>query len=66
MTDPARPDLVSRPTPDQIERFSKLTAEQRFQWLVDTLALCFELATPRHAQRGASTRPAKNHDVRLN
>jgi hypothetical protein len=37
---------VSRPTPDQIERFSKLTAEQRFQWLVDTLALCFELATP--------------------
>jgi hypothetical protein len=46
MTDPSRPELVSRPTPDQIERFSKLTAEQRFQWLVDTLALCFELSTP--------------------
>jgi hypothetical protein len=38
--------LASRPTPDQIERFAKLTAEERFRWLVDTLALCYELATP--------------------
>jgi hypothetical protein len=46
MTDPSCPDLVSRPTPDQIERFSKLTAAQRFFWLTDMLALCYELATP--------------------
>lgn len=46
MTDRPRPELVSRPTQDQIERFSKLTVEQRFQWLVDTLALCFDLAPP--------------------
>jgi hypothetical protein len=40
------PVLVSEPTADQIERFRKLSVEQRFHWLVDTLALCFELATP--------------------
>jgi len=42
-----KPSLAgSVPTPDQIARFSKLTAEERFRWLVDTLALCHELATP--------------------
>jgi hypothetical protein len=46
MTERVRAQLASRPTAEQIARFSKLTAEQRFQWLVDTLALCHELATP--------------------
>jgi hypothetical protein len=46
MTDPKVNMLASTPTPDQIERFAKLTYEQRFHWLVDTLALCHELATP--------------------
>ncbi len=40
------PIAASVPTPDQIERFAKLTVEERFRWLVDTLALCHELATP--------------------
>ena len=38
--------LASTPTADQIERFSRLTPEERFRWLVDLLALCHELATP--------------------
>lgn len=46
MTEALRKPLVSRPTPDQIERFAQLTAEERFHWLVDTLALCFELSPP--------------------
>jgi len=46
MSESPRPTLVAQPTADQIERFSKLTVEQRFHWLVDTLALCFDLATP--------------------
>ncbi len=46
MVENAHARLASRPTAEQIARFSKLTPEQRFQWLVDTLALCHELATP--------------------
>ncbi|HEY8924084.1 MAG TPA: hypothetical protein VIU64_06860, partial [Polyangia bacterium] len=38
--------LASRPTADQIARFARLTPEERFHWLVDLLALCYELATP--------------------
>jgi hypothetical protein len=52
------PSLSSRPTPDQIARFAKLTPEQRFHWLVELLAVCYELAPPeahaawrRHKQR---------------
>ncbi len=45
MSEAALSALTSRPTADQIERFAKLTAEERFQWLVDTLSLCHELAT---------------------
>jgi len=46
MTDGARASLWSRPTDDQLARFARLTAEERFHWLVDMLALCHELATP--------------------
>jgi hypothetical protein len=38
--------LVSRPTKEQVEAFAKLTAEERFNWLMDLLALCFELTPP--------------------
>lgn len=38
--------LSSTPTADQIARFAQLTPEERFRWLVDVLALCYELATP--------------------
>ena len=38
--------LVSRPTRDQIDAFAKLTAEQRFNWLMDMLALCYDLTPP--------------------
>ena len=38
--------LSSTPTADQIERFSQLTPEERFRWLVDLLAVCYDLATP--------------------
>lgn len=51
MTERTRDALVTRPTADQIARFSKLTPEQRFQWLVDMLALCYELATPEARER---------------
>lgn len=40
------PDLSSRPTADQISRFRSLTIEQRFDWLMSTLALCHDMATP--------------------
>ena len=38
--------LASSPDADQLRRFALLTPEQRFQWLVDMLALCHDLATP--------------------
>ncbi len=44
MNEPQRTTLASRPTTEQIERFAKLSYEERFQWLVDTLALCYELS----------------------
>lgn len=50
MTDERRPSLAVRPSPDQIARFALLTPEQRFYWLVDTIALCFDLATPEARQ----------------
>ena len=46
MNDRTRPSLASRPTPDQLERFRRLTPEQRLHWALDTLVLCHELATP--------------------
>jgi len=46
MSERAQRSLVSRPTPDQLERFRRLTPEQRLQWALDTLVLCHELATP--------------------
>ena len=46
MSDREHAPLVSAPTADQIERFARLTPEERFRWLVDLLALCHELATP--------------------
>ena len=60
MTDAKWPSLVSRPTPDQLARFAALTPEQRFHWLVDTLSLCYELATPdaRAAWREHKARPS--------
>jgi hypothetical protein len=51
MTERARPALASRPTDEQIARFAKLSAEERFRWLVDTMALCYELATPDARER---------------
>lgn len=44
MTDERRSDLPSVPTADQLERFAKLSVEQRFHWLVDMIALCHDLA----------------------
>ena len=38
--------LSSTPTADQLARFAQLTPEERFRWLVDLLAVCYELATP--------------------
>lgn len=38
--------LVSQPDADQMRRFAQLTAEERFHWLVDLIAVCHELATP--------------------
>jgi hypothetical protein len=49
MTEPQRATLTSRPTSEQLERFSKLSYEERFHWLVDMLALCYELSS-REAQ----------------
>ena len=46
MPESSRPAVANGPSADQIERFAKLTAEQRFHWLVDMLAVCYELATP--------------------
>jgi hypothetical protein len=40
------PELSTRPTADQISRFRSLTTEERFDWLMNTLALCHDLATP--------------------
>ncbi len=59
MTEPARQALVSEPSADQVERFSKLTAEERFHWLTDMLALCYELATP---EARASWRESKRRE----
>ena len=46
MSSTPRRSLASRPTADQVERFRRLTPEQRLQWALDTLVLCYELATP--------------------
>lgn len=46
MTEKAAVPIASVPDPDQVRRFAQLTAEQRFHWLTDLLALCHELATP--------------------
>lgn len=46
MPENLRAHLSSTPTADQIARFGQLTPEERFRWLVDLLALCYELATP--------------------
>jgi hypothetical protein len=46
MSERARGSRASRPTADQVARFRKLTPEQRLHWLLDTLVLCHELATP--------------------
>jgi hypothetical protein len=46
MSDPPEASLETRPTAEQIERFSRLSPEERFHWLMDMLALCYELATP--------------------
>ena len=43
--------LVSRPTPEQIAAFAKLSPEQRFNWLMDLLALCHELTPPELRER---------------
>lgn len=43
--------LASRPTPEQLERFAKLSAEERFNWFADMLALCFELSPPEVRER---------------
>jgi hypothetical protein len=51
MTELKRASLASRPTPEQMERFSKLSHEERFYWLVDTLALCHALSTPEVRRR---------------
>lgn len=51
MSERAQGSLVSRPTPDQVERFRRLTPEQRLQWALDTLVLCHELATPEAKDR---------------
>lgn len=45
MPETPRAALISVPTANQIERFAKLSVEERFQWLVDALSLCHELAT---------------------
>jgi hypothetical protein len=46
MTESSRPLGANGPTADQIDRFAKLTVEQRFHWLVDMLAVCYELTPP--------------------
>ncbi len=38
--------LVSRPTREQVENFARLSVEQRFNWLMDMLALCHDLTPP--------------------
>ena len=51
MIETARAPLVTRPTPEQIEGFSKLSYEERFYWLVDILALWHQLSTPEVRRR---------------
>jgi hypothetical protein len=46
MAESVQAHLSSAPTPDQLARFALLTPEERFRWLVDLLAVCYELATP--------------------
>lgn len=38
--------LVSHPTSEQLAAFAQLTEEQRFNWLMDMLALCYDLTPP--------------------
>jgi hypothetical protein len=54
--------LASRPTAEQIARFSKLTTEERFRWLVDTLAVCHELATPETRRQWRKHKDAQGRD----
>lgn len=50
VTDPSEA-LISRPTQEQIDAFKKLDAEQRFNWLMDMLALCYDLTPPELRER---------------
>jgi len=50
-SDPRPPSLAARPTAEQLERFSRLTVEERSRWLVDYLAVCHELAGPEARER---------------
>jgi len=43
--------LVSRPTREQVENFARLSVEQRFNWLMDMLALCHDLTPPEVRER---------------
>lgn len=51
MSDAPPPSLAALPTAEQLERFSGLTVEERFRWLVDYLAVCHELAGPEARER---------------
>lgn len=59
MTDEELEKLTHAPSREQIERFQKLTPEQRYHWWTDMLLLLHELATPevraawrRHKEQG--------------
>lgn len=41
----------SRPTQTQLAAFAKLTVEQRYNWLMDMLELCYALTPPELRQR---------------
>ena len=48
--------LVSRPTREQLAAFAKLTAEERYNWLMDMLALCYDLTPPDLRDRWRTTK----------
>jgi len=60
MTDPR----TSAPSPEQIAAFAKLSAEERFAWHMDMLAVIHELAGPeirerwRRVKDGESAKPS--------